>query len=162
MLSIIVAVAKNNAIGKDNKLLWHIPDDLKRFKHLTTNKTIIMGRKTFESLNGVLPNRKHVILSRDKDFSVDNKSVEIAYDVEELKKYIESEEEHFVIGGAMIYKLLLPYVNKMYITKVDCEFEADTFFPNYDEKEWEITLLEKGPKNDQNPYDYYYYIYIKK
>ena len=108
MLSIIVAVAKNNVIGKDNQLIWHLPEDLKRFKRLTTNHTIIMGRKTFESLGRVLPNRKHVILCNDAEMNIDDENVEILDDISKLKKYKDSEEENFVIGGATIYKLLMP------------------------------------------------------
>ena len=103
MLSIIVAVAKNNVIGKDNKLIWHLPEDLKRFKRITTGHTIIMGRKTFESLGRVLPNRKHIVLSKDKDFKVDDENVQVINDISLLGEYISSEEENFVIGGASIY-----------------------------------------------------------
>ena len=93
MLSIIVAIAKNNAIGKDNKLIWHLPEDLKRFKELTTGKTIIMGRKTFESLGRVLPNRKHIVITRNKDLKIQNEMVECITDTKELEQYINSKEE---------------------------------------------------------------------
>src|SRR5574344_715098 len=119
MLSIIVAVAKNNVIGKDNKLIWHLPEDLKRFKKLTTGHTIIMGRKTFESLGKVLPERKHLVFSQNPDFKVDNENVEIVHYMLQIQQYIESEEETFVIGGAMIYNLLMPYVKKMYVTQIN-------------------------------------------
>lgn len=147
MLSIIVAIAKNNEIGKDNKLIWHLPEDLKRFKKLTTGKTIIMGRKTFESLGKVLPNRKHVIITRNKNLKIQSEMVEVVTEIEEIKKYITSEEECFVIGGASVYKMLLPYSKKMYITKIDKEFEADTFFPEVNEKEWEV--IEKEKRNNR-------------
>lgn len=143
MLSIIVAIAKNNAIGKDNKLIWHLPEDLKRFKKLTTGKTIIMGRKTFESLGKILPNRKHVILTRNKELKIENDMVEVVTGMEEIKKYITSKEECFVIGGASVYKMLLPYSKKIYITKIYEEFVADTFFPEINESEWEIIEKEK-------------------
>ena len=118
MLSIIVAKAKNNVIGKDNQLIWHLPEDLKRYKEITTGHTIIMGRKTFESLGRILPNRKHVILCNDMEMNVDDDRVEVLEDISMLDKYIKSEEENFIIGGATIYKLLMPYVNKLYITKL--------------------------------------------
>ena len=121
MLSTIVAIANNNVIGKDNKLIWHLPEDLKRFKQITTGKNIIMGRKTFESLGRVLPNRKHIILCNDMEMDIDNENVEILDDISKLDKYINSDEENFVIGGATIYKLLMPYVNKLYITKIYLE-----------------------------------------
>ena len=162
MLSIIVAVAKNNVIGKDNKLIWHLPEDLKRFKNLTTGHTIIMGRKTFESLGRVLPNRKHVILCNDMELNIDDENVEIIEDISMLKNYIESEEENFVIGGATIYKLLMPYSNKLYITKIDQEFDGDVYFPNIDDNEWQIIQKEDGLKNELNPFNYKYVTYIRK
>ena len=159
MLSIIVAVAKNNVIGKDNQLIWHLPEDLKRFKRLTTNHTIIMGRKTFESLGRVLPNRKHVILCNDAKMSVDDENVEILDDISKLKKYKDSEEENFVIGGATIYKLLMPYADKMYVTHIKEEFEGDVYFPEISEKDWKITEREKGLRDEKNPFDYEYVTY---
>ena len=124
MLSIIVAVAENNVIGKDNKLIWHLPEDLKRFKKLTLGHKIIMGRKTFESLEELLPNRKHIILTGNKTYSVDNEDVEVIHTIEELEKYINSPSECFVIGGAAIYTQLMPKVKKMYITKIHKNFET--------------------------------------
>ena len=162
MLSIIVAIAKNNVIGKDNKLIWHLPEDLKRFKKLTTNHTIIMGRKTFESLGRILPNRKHVILCNDMELNIDDENVEVLEDISMLKKYIESEEENFVIGGATIYKLLMPYAKKLYITKIDQEFNGDVYFPEIDNNEWKIIEEEKGLKDELNPFDYKYITYLRK
>ena len=136
MISISVAVAKNNVIGKDNKLLWHISEDLKRFKMITSNRKIIMGRKTFESLPGILPNREHIVVTRDENFKVDSDKVKIVHDLNSLlEKYSKCEDEIFVIGGAEIYKQLLPYTQKIYLTKIDATFEGDTYFPeiNYDE-----------------------------
>ena len=156
MLSIIVAVAENNIIGKDNQLIWHLPEDLKRFKKLTTGHTIIMGRKTFESLGRVLPNRKHIILCNDMKIDIDNENVQVLEDIEMLKPYIDSEEENFVIGGATIYKLLMPYANKLYLTKIHQEFEGDVSFPEVKEKEWKEVAREKGLKNEENPFDYEY------
>ena len=159
MLSIIVAVAKNNVIGKDNKLIWHLPEDLKRFKALTTGHTIIMGRRTFESLGRVLPNRKQVILCNDMEMNVENANVEILEDISMLDKYINSEEENFVIGGATIYKLLMPYANKMYITHINEEFDGDVYFPDISKDEWQIVEKEKGIKNEANPFEYEYVTY---
>lgn len=162
MLSIIVAVAKNNVIGKDNKLIWHLPEDLKRFKRLTTNHNIIMGRKTFESLGRVLPNRKHIVLCNDAELNVNDENVNIIDDVSKLDEYINSNEENFVIGGASIYKLLLPKTEKLYITKINQEFEGDVYFPEIKEDEWKIIEREKGLKDDKNPYDYEYVTYVRK
>ena len=134
MLSIIVAKAKNNIIGKDNKLIWDLPEDLKHFKEITTGHTIIMGRKTFESIGRVLPNRKHIVFSQNPDFKVDDENVEVVHSLLEIQSLIEAEEEAFVIGGAMIYNLLMPYVDKMYVTQINKEFEGDTFFPKISEE----------------------------
>ncbi len=162
MLSIIVAIAKNNVIGKDNKLIWHLPEDLKRFKKITTGHTIIMGRKTFESLGRVLPNRKHIVLCNDAQLNIDDKNVEIINSVDKLEKYENSENENFVIGGASIYKLLLPKTNKLYITRINQEFEGDVYFPEINESEWRIVEQEKGIKDENNPYDYEYITYVRK
>ncbi|MCI9366526.1 MAG: dihydrofolate reductase [Clostridia bacterium] len=161
MLSIIVAIAKNNVIGKDNKLIWHLPEDLKRFKELTIGKTIIMGRKTFESLGRVLPNRKHIVLTQNREFKYDNPQVEVINDIEEIKQYIEDKEENFVIGGATIYKMLMPYTNKMYITKIDKEFLGDTFFPEINKEEWKLAEEKKGITDEKNPYRYEYITYVR-
>lgn len=162
MLSIIVAIANENVIGKDNKLIWHLPEDLKRFKRLTTGHTIIMGRKTFESLGRILPNRKHIILCNDATMNIEDENVEILEDISLLDKYINSEEENFVLGGATIYKLLMPYCNKMYITKINQSFVGDVYFPEIKEDEWKILKKEKGIKNEANPFDYEYIDYIRK
>ena len=154
MLSIIVAKAKNNIIGKDNKMLWKLPDDLKRFKERTTGHTIIMGRKTFESLGGILPDRMHIILSRNPDFNIDSDYVKVVHSLLELQDYMEDEEEHFVIGGAIIYNLLMPYCKKMYVTQLDKDFEGDAFFPTIDHEIWKETSRVHGIKNEQNNLDY--------
>ena len=161
MLSIIVAVAENNVIGKDNKLIWHLPEDLKRFKRLTTGHTIIMGRKTFESLGRVLPNRKHIILCNDMQMNIDNENVEVLEDISMLKEYIDSEEEHFVIGGATMYRLLMPMCSKMYITEIDKEFDGDVSFPEIDLNEWKVTQREEGPADGENSFKYEYVTYEK-
>ena len=162
MLSIIVAKAKNNIIGKDNKLLWNLPADLKRFKELTTDHTIIMGRKTFESLGRVLPNRKHVVFSQNTNFSVNEENVRIVHSMLEIKEYIDDENENFVIGGAMIYSLLMPYVTKMYVTEIDKDFEGDSFFPKIDLEKWKEVSREKGPKDEENKLDFDFVIYERK
>ena len=162
MLSIIVAKAKNNTIGKDNKLLWNIPDDLKRFKELTTNHNIIMGRKRFESLGTILPDRKHIVFSQNPDFKVNNENVEIVHSMLQIQQYIEDENENFVIGGAMIYNLLMPYVTKMYVTEIDKDFEGDTFFPRINSDIWEEISREEGPEDSKNNFKYEYVTYKRK
>ena len=159
MLSIIVAKAKNNIIGKDNALIWHLPEDLKRFKRLTTGHTIIMGRKTFESLGRVLPNRHHVILCNDAEMNIDNENVEILEDISLLDKYVKDEDEHFVIGGATMYRLLMPMCSKMYVTEIDQEFEGDVSFPEINSNEWKSTEREQGPEDGENTFKYEYVTY---
>ena len=162
MLSIIVAKAQNNIIGKDNKLLWHIPEDLKRFKDITTGHTIIMGRKTFESLGRVLPNRKHIVFTQNSDFKVNDENVKIVHSMLEIQEYIENKEENFVIGGAMIYNLLMPYVNKMYITEIHKDFEGDTVFPKINLDIWKEVSREKGEDIEQNDLEYDFVVYERK
>ena len=147
MLSIIVAKAKNNVIGKNNKLIWNLPEDLKRFKELTTGHVIIMGRKTFESIGRILPNRKHVIFTNNTDFNINNENVEIVHSMLQIQQYIESEEECFVIGGAMIYNLLMPYVTKMYVTQID-------------EEKWKI--VERIPAKEESKVKYEFLTYERK
>ena len=154
MLSIIVAIAKNNIIGKNNSLIWHMPEDLKRFKRITDGHTIIMGRKTFESLGKVLPNKHHVILCNDMDMDIEDTNVEVLEDISLLDKYINSDEESFVIGGATIYKLLMPYCKKMYITEIDKEFDGDVSFPEIDKTIWKEINREEGPEDGVNDFKY--------
>ena len=159
MLSIIVAKAKNNIIGKDNKLVWSLPADLKHFKELTTGHKIIMGRKTFESLGRILPERKHIIFSQNPDFKVKDENVEVVHSLLQIQELIEGEEEAFVIGGAMIYNFLMPYVKKMYVTQIDQEFEGDAFFPVISENVWKEVSREKGTKDEANNLDYEFITY---
>ena len=159
MLSIIVAKAKNNIIGKDNALIWHLPEDLKRFKKMTTGHTIIMGRRTFESLGRVLPNRHHIILCNDAKMEIQNENVEILENISLLDKYVKDSEEHFVIGGATMYRLLMPLCEKMYITEINQDFEGDVSFPEIDLNEWKITQREEGPEDGENSFAYEYVTY---
>ena len=159
MLSIIVAKAKNNVIGKDNQLIWHIPEDMKRFKEMTTGHTIIMGRKTFESLGKVLPNRKHIVFSQNPDFKVEDENVEIVHSMLQIQEYIENDEENFVIGGAMIYNLLMKHVKKIYMTQINKEFDGDSFFPKIDENIWKEVSREDGFVCEENNLEYEYITY---
>lgn len=149
MFSIIVAKSKNNMIGKDNKLLWHLPEDLKRFKELTNYHKIFMGRKTFESLPGVLVNRKHLILTKDEFYPTICDQVELVHSLEEfIKDNKDTEEEIFIIGGGTIYSELMPYCKKLYVTEVLKEFDGDTSFPEIS-KEWKL-IYESEEKNYKN------------
>ena len=142
MFSIIAAIGNNNEIGKNNKLLWHIPEDLKKFKEITQGKTVVMGRNTFESIGKPLPNRHNIVLSKNsKLFSNNcNEKLEIYDDFSKIvKKYRNSDEEVFIIGGAQIYKKALEsgIVEKLYISHIDfSDNEADTYFPKIDYNAW--------------------------
>lgn len=138
MLTMIVAVARNGAIGKNNDLLWHLSADLKRFKQLTGGHTVLMGRRTYDSLPvKPLPNRKHLILTTDENYPIPDGGLRLP-DVAACKAYAVAhpEEEIFVIGGGQVYRQLLPYADKLYLTEVAADFEADTFFPVIAETEW--------------------------
>ena len=134
-----------------------IPDDV-TVQVLTQAREHLI-RKTFESLGRVLPNRKHVVFSQNPDFKVDDENVEIVHSMLQIQEYIENEEENFVIGGAMIYNLLMPYVTKMYVTQINKDFEGDTFFPRIDENIWKEISREKGLKNEENNLDYEFITY---
>jgi dihydrofolate reductase len=160
MLSYVVAVSENNVIGNDNRLIWSLPKDLQKFKEitLTKSKTMIMGRQTFESLPGVLPGRKHIILTRNKNYRIDDANVEIIHDIDELKPYIESSEEYFVIGGGEIFSLLMPYVEKMYITIIHEHFPGDTSFPEYNKDDWKVVESIEGIVDEENKHKHTFLI----
>lgn len=160
MISYLVAMDRNRVIGKDNDLPWSLPADLAYFKKKTTGHTIVMGRKTYESIGRPLPNRKNVILTRDKNYSVANCTV--IHSIEEALSLMRQEnDEYFVIGGSDLFIQFLPYVERMYITLLDEEFEGDTFFPNVDMSEWKLISKEKGKKDENNHYDYEFLVYDK-
>lgn len=154
-LSIIAAVAKGGAIGKNGGLLCHMSADLQRFKALTTGHTIVMGRRTFDSLpKGALPNRRNIVITRNPQFSAPG--VEVALSVEDAFRMAESDGEVFVIGGEQIYRATLPFASRLYLTEIDATFfGADTFFPDVNWKEeWRETLREHHQSDDRNPHPY--------
>lgn len=157
-LSIIVARAENGVIGKDNRLIWHLSDDLKRFKSLTMGHAIIMGRKTFESLPKVLPGRMHYVLTGSRDYEAPE-GVRLFHSVEELLSALP-EDENFVIGGEHMYREMLPYADTLYITEIRKSYEGDAFFPDFDGKEWELVEKEAAPGDI--PHDFCIYKRIKK
>jgi len=160
-ISIIVAIAENFAIGLRNELLWHLPDDLKRFKKLTTGHTVIMGKRTFESLpNRPLPNRRNLVITDIPGELIP--SCEMAYSIEDAIAKTESESENFVIGGGSIYRQFLPFADKLYITWVHKSFEADTFFPKIELSEWELLEKTEIPFQIETGFAYSYCIYKRK
>ena len=154
MLSIIVAVAENYAIGKKGDLLCHMPADLKHFKEITSGKTVLMGERTFFSLpKHPLPNRRNIVLTdvAGKTFE----GAEAAYSIDELRAKVANEEEAFVIGGGMVYRQMMPLADKLYITHIHHSWEdADTFFPEIKESEWKLLSAERHEADEKNPYDY--------
>ena len=150
IISIIVAYAKNRAIGKDNQMIWRLSTDLKRFKRLTSGHHILMGRKTFESLGKPLPNRTNIVITRNPDFEYEG--VLVFSDMDEAVKHCQKagEDELFIIGGGEIYKQMIPEAERMYITKVLATPDADTFFPDFEESEWEVTSEEAHLPDEKN------------
>ena len=139
-LTMIAAIGKHNELGKDNQLLWHLPQDMKFFREQTKGHTIVMGRKTFESLPGLLPHRHHIVISRSHPDLP--KEVEV-FDSPDafIEAYQDTEEEIFVIGGAMIYKEFLPCAYRLLLTEIDQDYDADAFFPKFDQEDYTKTIL---------------------
>lgn len=160
MIIAIAAIGMNNELGKDNQLIWHLPNDFKRFKTLTTGHYIIMGRKTFESFPKPLPNRTHVIITRQKNYTAENCIV-----VDSLKKAIAvcpKDEDVYVIGGGEIYNQSIDFADKLEITRVYHSFEADTFFPEIDITKWELVSEEFHAKDEKHAYDFCFQTYVSK
>lgn len=158
-LSLIVATDQENGIGKNNQLLWHLPNDLKFFKKTTSGHTIIMGRKTFDSIGKALPNRRNIVITRQKDLAIEN--VEVFNSLEQAIATCNNEDQYFVIGGGEIYKQALPLANNLYLTKVKHTFNADTFFPNIPALEWQVVFKEVHQKDEKHQYDYSFLILRK-
>ena len=159
-ITIIVAAAENNAIGKDNDLIWSLPNDLKRFKKLTSGHSIIMGRKTFDSFPGLLPNRKHIVISRNKNISFSDE-VTVVNNFEDAIRETGDDENPFIIGGGQIYKLAMDLGDKIELTRVHEEFKADTFFPKIDENKWKLIDEEFNEKDERHQFSFTYKTYIK-
>lgn len=162
IISLIVAYSKNKAIGYDNKLLWHLSDDLKNFKKVTLNRCIVMGRKTYESIGFALPKRTNIVISRNKNYEAKGCVVVNSMDqaIEYAKKACETEL--IICGGAQIYSQSIDLIDKAYITEVDCHIEkADSFFPNIDFLSWTVSNTISHPKDDKNQYAWVYKVYQK-
>lgn len=159
--SILVAIARNMAIGKDNRLIWHIPEDLKRFKALTTGHTVVMGRKTYESLPfRPLPKRRNLVITRDKSLQLPG--CVMAHSIEDAIGKMDNDRENFIIGGAEIFRDFMPLAHKLYITWVHKDFEADTFYPEINPDEWTETEREDIEAMDTLGFNYSYVTYIRK
>ena len=156
----IAAAAENNALGKDNDLVWHLPDDFKRFKRLTSGHHIIMGRKTFESFPKLLPNRTHVVITRKDDYNPD--STIVVNSLKEAIRVSKLDEQPFIIGGGEIYKLGMEVADRIELTRVHGEFEADTFFPEINKEDWKLVKEDFHEKDEKHNYSFTYLTYERK
>lgn len=159
MISIIVAVAANGVIGDKNKLLWHISEDLKHFKALTTGHPVVMGRKTCESLGRPLPDRVNVVVTRQE---LDIPGCTVVHSLAEALELFGADEEVFVIGGAQIYAEALPLADRFYLTRVEHDYEGDTRFPAWNEAEWRLTASERFPRGAAYPWPFVFETYERR
>src|SRR5699024_11154585 len=160
MISLIAAMGSNRVIGADNDMPWSLPRDLAHFKKVTTGHTLVMGRKTFESIGRPLPNRRNVILTRQTNLQLPEE-VEIISNLDTVFEWTREnpEEEIFIVGGGELYKQALAYANRLYITRINEDFEGDTFFPTFNKDEWKIVEKTQGITDQNNPYDYTFLTY---
>ncbi|HEX8515577.1 MAG TPA: dihydrofolate reductase [Bacteroidia bacterium] len=164
MISLIVAVGENNVIGKDNKLIWHLPADMKFFKEKTTGHCIITGRKNYESIPEKfrpLPNRTNIIITRQDDYKAPGAIVVNSVDAALERAKATGDEEIFIIGGAEIFRQSLHFTDRIYLTVIYHFFEGDVFFPEIDMKEWKEISRVKGPEDEKNKYPHDYIILEK-
>ena len=159
-LTIIVAADTNDTIGKDNKLIWHLPDDLKRFKKLTSGHHIIMGRKTFESFPKPLPNRTHIVITRQADYKVPS-GVIVVNNMDDALDAASNDQQPFIIGGGEIYNQTIHLADKLYITHVDANPEGETHFPEFDPSKWRKTEIMHHPKDDVHNFSFTICVYDK-
>jgi dihydrofolate reductase len=150
-VSIIVAIGENHAIGKNNQLLWHMPNDLKHFKDITSGRTIIMGRKTFDSVGKPLPRRRNIVVTR-QDITIPG--CEVVKSIEDGLALCKDEDEVFIGGGAEIYKLAMHLTDRIYLTIIHKSFDADTFFPEIDKTAWKEVKREDLEPDEKNPLPY--------
>ena len=152
IVTMVVAIAENHAIGKDNQLLWHLPKDLKHFKQITNGHTIIMGRKTFDSMGKPLPNRRNIVITRNKTLELPG--AEVVSSLAEALALCSTDEEVFVIGGGEIYTTAMPQTNRIYLTVVHQSFEGDAFFPEIDKETWTETASEYHAPDEKHQYGF--------
>ncbi len=160
MITMIAAAGENNALGKDNDLVWHLPDDFKRFKKLTTGHPIIMGRKTFESFPKLLPNRVHIIITRNKDYQAEGAIV--VHSIEDAFEKAKGDEQPFIIGGGEIYTMGMDYADCIELTRVHSDFEADAFFPEIDTNIWKLEKEEFHDVDEKHKHPFTYLTYKRK
>lgn len=160
-LSLIVAMDKNKVIGQDNDMPWHLPDDLKFFKKNTQNKTVIMGRKTFQSIGSKpLPNRRNIVISRNQSFETNGAALYAS--VEQAILSCSKQEEVMIIGGGQLYKMMLPYATRLYLTHVEASIEGDTIFPSWSSDDWQETNSEYHPVDEKHLFAFTFKTYQKR
>lgn len=152
VLSLIAAMDNNRLIGNNNELPWKLPADLQHFKAVTMGKPIVMGRKTWQSLGRPLPGRLNIVITRDRNFHAEG--AEIVYSIEEALERVKDKNEVMIIGGANLYRQALVHVDRLYLTRVDAEFEGDSWFPEIAEQDWELVLSESHQPDERNPHPY--------
>lgn len=160
MITLIAAAGKNNELGKDNDLVWHLPDDFKRFKELTTGHHIIMGRRTFESFPKPLPNRIHVVITRNANYK--KEGAVVVHSMEEALDIAKEDSQPFIIGGGEIYTMGLDYADKIELTRVDGSFEADTFFPEIHEDNWKLIDEVNHGQDERHKFAFSYQTFMRK
>jgi len=160
VISIIVAAAENNAIGKGNQLLWHLPNDFKFFKQKTLEKSLIMGRKTFESLNGALPRRRNIVITRQPDYQP--AGAEVVHSLAEALERCKGEEEVFIGGGAEIYKQAIVLVDRIYLTRVHTYVDGDSYFVELNAAEWNLVSAEHHDTDERHAFAYTFMQYERK
>lgn len=157
MIALVWAMGRNRVIGKDGKMPWHLSADLIHFRKLTRNHVVVMGRKTYESMGRALSKRTNIVLTRDPAFAPPDCEV-----VHSIDGVLHDERSFFVIGGAEVYRQFLPHAQALHVTRIHADFEGDTFFPEYDESEWELTSSTFREKDEKNPYDCTFEVYVRR
>ena len=158
-ITMIWAMDEQRLIGKDNGMPWHLPNDMKFFRENTKGKTVVMGRKTYDSLNGALPKRRNLVLTRNPEWCTDD--AEVISDITSVLE-LAQDEEVMIIGGAQIYNLFMPYADKLLVTRIAETFEGDEHFPEYDERVWELEWEEPGIVDEKNEYDHLFQSFVRK
>lgn len=161
MITLVAAAGENNELGKNNDLPWHLPDDFKHFKKITSHHFIIMGRKTFESFPNPLPNRVHIVITSDRNYAKEDAVV--VHSLDEALEKAQSKKDTFIIGGGEIFKLALPIADKIELTRIHGTFpDADTFFPEFSKDDWKLISEEKHEKDDKHNYSFTFETWVKK
>lgn len=159
-ITLVVAAAENNTIGINNQMPWHLPNDFKYFKKSTIGHSIVMGRKTFESIGKPLPERRNIVLTRDQNYV--NPEIDVANSLQEVLTYCRDEREIFIIGGANIFQQALPFAQKVLLTRVHADIKGDTFFPELPASEWHLVSQDRHSKDEKHAYDYTFEVWERK